>query len=262
MALQIGRAISDGVKRTFTRTGGILFVGLLATQLLVQSSINTAALDLLSSEPEIDPGTAGIGLTLPVSARVAGGLFAVGFVASSAYFVVLSRALTRPTDELSAFPPALYTRRMVRATLSLLVGGAVVGLSVTIGLFLLVLPGLFLAACFQFFIFAVGVEDRGIVGGLRRSWALSRGNRLKLGLLVVLAGVSGGAGGAIGSVLRLIGAPAAADLASAVINSALFLVLYGVIAAAYRQIREDDPDGPDGGRTTTDPGDGTVAAGR
>jgi len=42
MALQLTDAVTDGIGRTVTKTGGILFGLLLATQLLLLASVNTA----------------------------------------------------------------------------------------------------------------------------------------------------------------------------------------------------------------------------
>ncbi|MEF8842151.1 MAG: hypothetical protein V5A62_11080 [Haloarculaceae archaeon] len=258
MTLQLGRMFGDGIGRVFTRTGGLLFVGLLAIQFLVQSSINTAVLGLFP--PEATGELEGmLGLTLPVSGTVAGVLLAAAFLLSSAYFVVLSRALTRPRDELSTFPSSLYTRRIGRATLSNLGGGVLVGFSVSIGLALLVLPGLFLAVCFLFFVFAVGVEDRRAIGALRRSWALSRGNRLKLAVVVIAAGVIGAVVGAVGAVFELAGTPLVAELLSNTIGSALFVLLYGVMAAAYLGVRDEESDGFGGSEASGPTGDPTAS---
>ena len=94
MTLQLGRAISDGIKRILTPTGGILVVVFLALQLLTQASINTAVTSVFPDGPagEIE---AALGLTLPVSGTVAGGLFVGAVVLSSAYFVVLYNGLHR-----------------------------------------------------------------------------------------------------------------------------------------------------------------------
>jgi hypothetical protein len=222
---------------------------LIAIQLLIQSSINTAVISLFPEGPagELE---AMLGLTLPVSGTVAGILSVGAFVLSSVYFVVVSRALTRPVTELSTFPPELYTRRLERATLSMLVGGIIIGFSIVVGMFLLVLPGIFLSICFLFFIFAVGVEDRGILGALKRSWTLSRGNRLKLAVLVVLAGVIGGIVGTVGSIFDLTSAPVVGELITNTLSSVLFVFLYGLMASAYLQIRDDTVGG--NGRTETD----------
>jgi len=254
MALQLGRTVSDGIRRVFSRTGGLLLVGLLGIQLLVQASVNTAVVGLFPAEMS-DGLAETVGLTLPVPGTVGAGLVVIALVLNAAYFVVLSRAFTRPAADLGTFPSRLYTRRMGRATLSTTVGGVLVGVAVMVGLLLLVLPGLFLAVSFLFFLFAVGVEDRGVVGGLRRSWALSVGNRLKLGLIVVLGGAIGGVGGVVGSVLQLAGTPAVAELVTIATNSVLFLVLYGIMAAAYLQVRDDGSDGAGDG-TAVDPMDG------
>ncbi|AUV82547.1 hypothetical protein C2R22_13620 [Salinigranum rubrum] len=257
MALQLGRMFSDGIRRVLTRTGGILFAGLLVIQLLVQVSINTAVVGFVPPEAAGELGET-IGLTLPVSGTVATALFLATLVLSSVYFVGLSRALARPLPELSTFPADLFTRRLGRATLSMLVGGAIVTVSVTVGLMLFFLPGIFLAVCFLFFIFAVSVEDRGFVDALKRSWGLSRGNRLKLTVVVILSGVIGAVTGAVGSVLDLAGSPVVGDLVTNTISSVLFVLLYGIMAAAYLQLRDDDEDGFDGS-VTSQPLGNTVA---
>ena len=241
MTLQLGQAISDGISRILTPTGGILFVGFLALQLLTQASINTAVISVFADGPagEIE---AALGMTLPVSGTVAGGLFAGAVVLSSAYFAVLSRALTRPTVELSSFPSDLYTRRMGRATLSMFVGGLVVWLAIMVGFVFLFVPGIFLAVCFLFFTFAVGVEDRGIVDGLKRSWELSRGDRLKLSVLVILAGGIGFISGIVGTLFDITNAAIVGELIVNTINSILFVMLYGIIAAAYLQVQGDSSD--------------------
>jgi len=241
MTLQLGQAISDGISRILTPTGGILFVGFLALQLLTQASINTAVTSVFpdGSAGEIE---AALGMTLPVSGTVAGGLFVGAVVLSSAYFAVLSRALTRPTVELSSFPSDLYTRRMGRATLSLFVGGLIVGPAIIIGFVMLFIPGVFLAVSFLFFTFAVGVEDRGIIDGLKRSWGLSRGNRLKLSVLVILAGVIGFISGIMGTLFDITNAAIVGEVIVNTINSILFVLLYGIIAAAYLQLQGDNSE--------------------
>lgn len=257
MALQLGRMFSDGIRRVLTRTGGILFVGLLVMQLLVQASINTAVVGFVPPEAAGELGET-IGLTLPVSGSVATALFLATLALSSVYFVGLSRALTRPLPELSTFPASLFTRRLGRATLSMLVGGAIVMVSITIGLTFLVVPGVFLAVCFLFFIFAISVEDRGFVSALRRSWGLSRGNRLKLTVVVILSGVIGAVTGAVGTVLDLAGSPVVGDLVTNTISSVLFVLLYGIMAAAYLQVRDDDDERGFDGSMTSQPLGNTV----
>ncbi|USZ69595.1 hypothetical protein NGM10_07655 [Halorussus salilacus] len=257
MSLQLGRAIVDGSTRVFTRAGAMLLVGLVALQFLVQSSVNTVVAGLFPPEAAGELNQM-LGLTLPVPGSVAGGLFVLALVLTSAYYVVLARAFVRPTSEQSALPADLYTRRIGRATLSQVVGGIFVGFAVGVGLAFLILPGLFLSVCFLFFGFAVAVEDRGILDALRRSWGLSRGNRLKLAVLVVLTGVVGAVIGVTGSVFDMANSPVVGEALVNVLGSVLYVFLYGVIAAAYLQVREDS-EGFDGPETTGTPDDAFVA---
>lgn len=255
MALRLGRTFSDGIRRVLTRTGGVLFAALLAIQFLLQTSINTAVLGVIP--PDVPgEGSEMLGLALPVSGTVGTLLAVAAFVLNFVFFVGLSRALTRPKAELSTVPATLFTRRLGRATLSMAVGGIVVGLLVSVGIVLLLLPGVFLAVCFLCFIFAIGVEDRGVGGALRRSWDLSRGNRLKLAVIVIFAGVIGAVVGTAGALFDLAGAPIVAELVTTTLSSLLFVVLYGIMAAAYLQLTADDTGvyNPN----TADPAAGTV----
>jgi hypothetical protein len=236
MALQLSHAVSDGIRRTLTRTGGILFVGFLVIQLGVQTAVNSAVLGYLPPEAAAQ-FSSNAGLTLPISGGAGLVLFGVLIVLSSAYFVILSRTFAQPLSEVSTFP-ATSTKRLGRATAIALVGGFIVSVAVMIGFVLLLFPGLFLAASFLFFIFAVAVEDRGIVGSLKRSWGLARGSRLKLGVLVVVSAIFGGVIGAVAPLLDLAGVPVAADIATVVLTTAFFLPYYAIIASAYLQLRD------------------------
>ncbi|MFC6988782.1 hypothetical protein ACFQJD_08780 [Haloplanus sp. GCM10025708] len=246
MTLRLTTAITDGSRRILTRTGGVLFALMLAHQALLVASLNTVL------AARIPPEAADvIGLTLPVSEPVAGVLLIGALLFSAVYFVVLSRAFARPIGQLSSFPSELYTRRLGRATLTMLVVGVVVSLAVTIGFFLFFLPGLFLAACFLFVIFSVGVEDRGVVEALKRSWSLSRGNRLRLGVIVLVTGLVGSLVGALPAVLQMAGRPALGDLVSVLFNGVVFIFVYGVMASAYLQVAESAGSLGDPGASAT-----------
>ncbi len=93
MTLQLGRVVRDGSKRVLTPTGGILLVVFIAIQLLIQSSVNTMVVGLFPPGPAGEIEVA-LGLTLPVSGRVAGALFGVAVILSAVYFVVLARGFT------------------------------------------------------------------------------------------------------------------------------------------------------------------------
>jgi len=248
MALQLSHAVSDGIRRTLTRTGGILFLGFLAIQFGMQTIVNSTVLGYLPPEAAAQ-FSRNAGLALPMPGNVGLALFGVLLVLSSVYFVILSRTFAQPLSEMSTFP-ATSTHRLGRATVTALVGGLLVSITVMIGFVLLFFPGLFLAASFLFFIFAVAVEDRGILSSLKRSWGLARGSRLKLALLVFVSGLFGGVIGVVAPLLDLAGVPVAGDVVTVVLTAVFFLPYYAVIASAYLQLR-DDRDRPN--RSTPEP---------
>jgi len=235
MALRLTNALLDGSRRVLTRTGGLLFVVLLVHETLLITSLNTVV-------TAADPAAMGdvIGLTLPVSGTVAGVLLAGTLVSNAVYFVVLSRAFARPKSQLSSFPADLVTRRIGRASLTMLVSGCIVLLAVMIGFAFLFLPGLFLSACFFFVIFTIGIEDWGVIGSLKRSWGLSQGNRLRLVALILIIGISSTVVSFAPTLLRMVDAPILGDVATIFLNSVLFIFVYGIMAEAYLQVSERD----------------------
>lgn len=250
MALQLSHAVSNGIRRTLSRTGGILFVGFLVIQFGVQTAVNSTVLGYLPPEAAAQ-FSRNAGLALPISGSAGLALMGVLIILSSAYFVILSRTFTQPLSGMSTFP-STSSHRLGRATAITLIGGLIVSITVMIGFFFLFFPGLFLAASFLFFVFAVAVEDRGIVTGLKRSWGLTRGSRLKLSVLVVVSGLFGGVIGGLAPLLDLAGVPIASDVATVVLMTVFFLPYYGIIASAYLQLR-DEENAP--GRSTSDLGD-------
>lgn len=260
MALRLGQAFGNGIRRVLTRTGALLFVALLVVQFLIQATVNTAVLGFLPPQV-VDQMSQQLGLTLSVSGTVAVGLFFVVMVVSSAYFVAMARALARPMGELGTFPSSLYTRRIGRATLSVIGGGIFTGIAVSIGLAFLVLPGIYLAACFLFYLFEVSVEDERAIAALRQSWSHTDGHRLKLAVIVLLSGVVGAVVGAAGSVIGFVAPPAVSEVVVNTLSTVLFIALYGIMADAYLQVRGEDSGGL-GGAGAASPVDGGDAADR
>lgn len=231
MSVRLGAAISDGLSRIFTRTGAILFVLILVFELVFITAVNSLIAGFVPQEV-----SGQLGLVLDLPPTVAGVIAIVGFVFTAVYFVTITRALTRPHTELASFPATLYTRRIVPATIAILIGGIITFILIFIGFIFLIIPGLFLAASFLFFIFAVGVEDHGPISGLKRSWALARGNRLKLILFVILVAVTSGIISTVPALFEVAGLHAAGDLVTALLNSILYIIIYGILAALYLQL--------------------------
>jgi len=235
MALRLGQALGRGVRRAFSLSGIVALVLTLCYQVLSVGAFNTVIMNRLPSSVQPDDvGT--IGFTLPLSTELAAVLGLAALLLGIGVFLVTARLLTRDLSALSSLPGGLFTRRIGPAFLSALVVSVVLAVVIPLGFALLLIPGLFLTVSLQFALFAVAVEDSGPIDALRRSWGLASGNRWRLLALVVLFGVLGGIGGAVGSVFAFV-SPSMGQLASLVINSVLIILMYGILADSFVQLR-------------------------
>lgn len=247
MSFQIGTAIGDGIDRARTRTGGILVGVMVVYQFVFMGSLYTVMAESLPAE-----ASGQIGFTFPIPSSVAGVLVALGYLFSIAFLVVVTRALTRPRSQLSAFPEELYRHRIGWATLSAIGASILVFVAVTIGFVLLVIPGIFLMVSFAFYLFGIGVEDASAVESLRRSWDLASGERLKVFALLLVVGIGAGVVVGLGSAVGAMISQLVADLVTIVLSSVVGIASYGIMADAFEQLRETD-GGETGDVGTVDP---------
>lgn len=232
MSFQLTAVLVDGIDRVLTRTGAILFAIFVATELLLVGAESVApTVEAAATVPSHESS----GL---ISALATIGLL-LGILALTALpAVVAARALARPLEELSTFPAALYTRRIDVATLWMAIGTVVLFIAVAIGLALFVVPGLILAAATLFFGFAVAVEDRGIRAAFGRSWVLARGNLARLVVLVVVLGLVVVSAVVVPAQLSRVAPPAVVELVTIGVSSAVLLVSFGIVAAAYLRVQD------------------------
>lgn len=256
MSLDIGAAITEGVKRLRSRdglvlVGAFLVVGVLssvATQSLLVG-LGEATLEFAQS-PDAPPETdvealreqvqqlrEGSPLAVDISAGVAFGLaFLLGIVAE-ALRIVSVRVFYAPEGD----RPTDLTRNLAFATVNGFLGGIVVTVLVAVGLILLIVPGVFLALALFFVRQEIAVEDRNFVDAMAESWALTKGNRLNLfGLAVILlvialvAGLPALVAGQVG--------PTTTIAVNAVVSP--LVAVFGIATAtrAYAQLKEETPD--------------------
>lgn len=124
----------------------------------------------------------------------------------------------------------------------------ITALPVGIGLILLIVPGVYLMARLFLIAPVVVVERVGSFTAIARSWQMTESSAWQLVLLLVLAGfglvglslLAAGLGGAIGSVLVLLGSKGAADFAAALVPAVVstFVAVVSAVAAAvvYRRV--------------------------
>lgn len=158
------------------------------------------------------------------------------------------RMVLRPGDTAGAALAAGFVAlpAWVAATL-------VTALPLAIGVVLLIVPGLYLMARLFLVAPVIVIERAGPVTAILRSWKLTDDSAWQLVLLFVLAGlgllgaslIAAGLGGAIGSVLLVLGSKGAADFAAALFPALLSTVWTVASAAAsavvYRRRVGPDP---------------------
>jgi hypothetical protein len=236
MTLPLGQTVSNGVQRTLSTTGLVIFVLTAASQLLLVGATNTIVASIITDLPPEATSTE-IGITVPVSVPVAAAIAVSVTLFGTVVFLVSTRLLTREQHELSTLPRSLCTRRIGRATLS----GVGMSLILTPLILLgmpLIIPGLFFAVSFQFGVFLIGVEDARAIGALRQSWRLASGNRWRLVAILVaftIVAMALGMGTALVSGIS----PAAGQVVSVTAMAAIIVMLYGVLAEAYLSLRDE-----------------------
>jgi len=248
MALRIGDAIGDGVKRAVSYSGGVLMALMFVYQVLFVGAVNRITAAALP--PELQESNT-LGLVLPVPVGIAAGVAVVGLLFGIVLYLVATRALTRPHADLDSLPAELGTRRIGRATLSAVGANLVVSLAVLVGFLFLVVPGIFLAVSFLFVVFAIGVEDAGAIDALRRSWTLASGDRWSLLAVALLVGLITGVGSGIGSALSVV-APVAGQVASLALAAVFTVIGYGILADTYLQLTDEPAGEPDAGSPTAE----------
>ncbi|MFC7020845.1 MULTISPECIES: hypothetical protein [Haloarcula] len=236
MALQIGRAISNGVRRSLSPVGIALMALTAVYVLLFTSSVNTIVAD------QLPPGVqqqGQIGLTLPLPSAVAGALAFAAIVFGMVIYIAAARAFTREGPDSGTVTGSLFTRRIGRALLSAVGANIVISIATFIGFLLLVIPGIFLMVSFAFALFVIAVEDARLVASLRRSWGIARGNRWRLAALLLVVGVVTGLISSLGSLASFV-SPTLGQLVSLVVTTPLVIVSFAIIAEAYLQLRDEE----------------------
>lgn len=248
MTLDIGEALRDGVDRLTTTNGFVLLgafvlLGVLSaviTQTVTAESVARLVEFARQQGEPIDPSRFGptplaLGLPLTVSLVLA---FLVALLAEVVHIVAIR---TFVSEERSTVPLDFLQRRIAWVTFNGFFGGIVVGVLVILGLFLLIVPGVFLYVGFFFVRQEIAVEDKNFVDAMADSWQLTKGNRVEvfvLGLVLLFVElVAGIPSVALGSV-----DPTAAVLVGAVLSAVAGAFVVATAARAYVQLRESEEE--------------------
>lgn len=279
MSIEISDVLKGGFRRVASRTGAILALGYFLVFAVYQVAYNSLLARLYSL---LDIATPAPGPTLDVPAAAAGAVVLASLVAMAYLSVVAIRTFAAgsrssfPDDGLSRNVPVAVGNMIAGGISLLLLGGLLVGAPVAVAtvfldglaavaVVLLVALVTFVAAVYLtvglvFMPMYVAAEDRSFVAGFRRSWALTRGERLSVFLLylvlVVLAvGVSVPV--AIVGFVAVLGAGsggmAVSQFLNLVVIAPLTMFQLAVFTVAFQRLRGDGPSGEGGAAASEAP---------
>lgn len=197
-------------------------------------------------------GGGGVGMTLLVGV--------VQATIAMLYQGVVVELIRRRHEGDDAPGSAELVRSILPIALPLVIAGAIYGAGTTIGIFLLVVPGVILATIWAVVAPAIVVERTDVIGSFRRSRQLVKGNGwpvfgvvLVVGLLVALSSVL-----LYGIVTAAIGGTLLPVVLSA-IAAAVIVPLEGLSAAAlYYRLLEIQASRPSGVSSATAAGSGST----
>ncbi|MFC6988533.1 hypothetical protein ACFQJD_07060 [Haloplanus sp. GCM10025708] len=181
-----------------------------------------------------------VGLAIEAPLAVLGGSGVVLFFLLSYVSIVAMRTFV--AGETERFPREILQRRIPWVVANLVVGGIVYGLLTFIGTLLLVVPGVIAYVSLLFTSIYIAVEDENFLSAIVDSWYLTRGNwlRLFLLLLVIVVPVTVVFGAlSVGFTIAFGANSAASQVISGLISMPFSILILGVLAEAFVQLRGD-----------------------
>lgn len=255
MSLQIGSTITNGLRRVANRNGLLLIFASVLLGTAWQVAFNSAV--AASLPPELSGGLAPtVDAPFPVLAALA----VVSFLVLPVVSIVAIRTFV--AGETDRIPREFATRRIGWVVANLVVGGVVLGVLVTIGTALLVIPGIVVYVALLFMAVFVAVEDENFVAAMGDSWRLTRGNWLRLFALILIVTVPFTVAiTALSMALAVAVGPAsaAATLVTVAISMTFSVAILGVLAEAFERLHEGDRPTEPGESDATDPGSAPAA---
>ncbi|WP_136687546.1 hypothetical protein [Halorhabdus amylolytica] len=249
-SLDIGSLLADGVDGLVSVTGAQLVVvlaglGIVSTALwqtlfvtaieslltYIRGNVDVTTPEMQRAITELDSVVDSVGLAVDLSIPVVlVGLLVLALV-SEAVMIVAARVFA--DGALDGIPIDLATRRLPMATLYGFFGGLLVMIAVSVGLVLLVVPGVIVYVGTLFFRQEIAIAEKGPLQAISGSWTLTKGNRwFLLALALVLIAVGFVAGFVVGFVPGTAG-----TVVHTVVTSAVGVFAIAVITNAYVRLR-------------------------
>ncbi|MDY6776985.1 MAG: hypothetical protein SVQ76_02655 [Candidatus Nanohaloarchaea archaeon] len=220
MPLSIRDAVENGFNRTLKRNGLMIVAAIILLNLaggftgLYTSSVNPSAM---------------------MGSAVLLGVFGLALsIVSVAISIIALRVFV--SDETESIPDDYVRRNMGWALVHMIVGGVVFALIVVAGLFLLVIPGIYLLLALFFWSVYVAVEDVSFVEAMQRSWSVTKGHKWRLLGLLIVVGLVNAALVLPGALIQSGGMEASGMLVAQVLSGFGTVFTLAAQADAYNQL--------------------------
>jgi hypothetical protein len=232
--LNIGSALTNGLGRVGNRNGGILLLAAAVLGILWQLLVNSVFVQML---PPDFSGSLGLTIDLPFGILAISSL--IVFVLLSYLTIVATRTFV--AGETTQLPTEFLQRRIPWVIANLIVGGIVFTLLLFIGSLLFVIPGIIAYLSLLFMTVFIAVDDENFISAMSSSWHLTRGNWIRLFILLAIIIVPTAVGFVLVSTASSIvfGAnSAASQIATGLISLPVSILILGVLAETFVQLQE------------------------
>lgn len=247
MKLNIGSALTGGLRRVGNRNGLLLALVYVVLGVVWQVAFYSAFVTVLQQSDVPTEDVVLPSVEMPFAVSAGGAVLSLLLL----QYVTIVATRTFVGGHSRSIPSEYYTRSVAFVLVNSVLGALAFGLLVGVGSLFLLVPGVVAYVAFVFAPVFVAVDDENFIAALRDSWALTRGHWLRLfGLLLVIF-VGFGLGASILSVLTslVVGATwgeALGVLVSGVIVLPFSLLVLGILADAFTQLRDGQPSASGG----------------
>ena len=244
--LNIGSALTNGLGRVGNRNGGILLLAAAVLGILWQLLVNSVFVQML---PPDFSGSLGLTIDLPFGILVISSL--IVFILLSYLTIVATRTFV--AGETTQLPTEFLQRRIPWVIANLIVGGIVFTLLLFIGSLLFVIPGIIAYLSLLFMTVFIAVDDKSFISAMSSSWHLTRGNWIRLFILLAIIIVPTMV---VFGVLSVVSSIAfgpnslASQIVTGLISLPFSILILGILAETFVQLREKQKETSPGSTTT------------
>ena len=239
MSLQVRTSLTGGLGRCLNRNGLLLALAYVVVGAAWQVLLYSAVVTAVGSSTAPTGASALPTVGLPLAASAGGAVVALVLL----QYLTIVTIRTFVGGHTRTIPAEFYTRNIPYVLVNSIVGSLALGVVIFVGSILFVVPGIVAYVAFIFTLLYIAAEDQSFIAAFRSSWNVTRGNWLRLFgplviVLVAITVVPGVLSALTSAVFTASFGSAPATLASGTLTLPFSLLLLGILAEAFTQLRD------------------------